>query len=133
MATFNSDRAIFLQMADRLCDEILIGTYGDGDRVPSVRDYAVSLQVNTNTAVKTYEHLGREGVIFNKRGLGYFVCPDAKAKILRERRTDFMRRTLPEIFRNMGMLGISMDDIVRLHGEYVDGLKNGAGNEEKQK
>lgn len=127
MATFNSDRAIFLQMADRLCDEILVGTYGEGDRVPSVREYAVSLQVNVNTAVKTYEHLGREGVIFNKRGLGYFVCPQAKEKILQERRGDFLRSTLPEIFRNMGLLGISMDDIVRLHDEYVSGLGNGRG------
>lgn len=127
MATFNSDRAIFLQMADCLCDEILVGTYGEGDRVPSVREYAVSLQVNVNTAVKTYEHLGREGVIFNKRGLGYFVCPQAKEKILQERRGDFLRSTLPEIFRNMGLLGISMDDIVRLHDEYVSGLGNGRG------
>ena len=46
MTTFNPDRAIFLQMADRLCDEIISGTYAEGDRVPSVRDYAVSLQVN---------------------------------------------------------------------------------------
>ena len=67
MTTFNPDRAIFLQMADRLCDEIISGTYAEGDRVPSVRDYAVSLQVNTNTAVKTYEFLSRDGIIYNKR------------------------------------------------------------------
>lgn len=115
---FNSDRAIFLQMADRLCDEILTGTYKEGDRVPSVRDYAISLQVNTNTAVKTYEHLGREGVIFNKRGMGYFVSPGAKGKIMEERKTDFLRRTLPELFRSMGMLGISIDEVVSRHKEY---------------
>ena len=50
--TFNNDKAIYLQMADRLCDEILAGTYGDDDRVPSVREYAVAMEVNTNTAVK---------------------------------------------------------------------------------
>lgn len=115
---FNSDRAIFLQMADRLCDEILTGTYKEGDRVPSVRDYAISLQVNTNTAVKTYEHLGREGVIFNKRGMGYYVSPGAKGKIMEERKTDFLRRTLPELFRSMGMLGISIDEVVSRHKEY---------------
>ena len=52
MTTFNPDKAIYLQMADRLCDEILAGTYRADDRVPSVREYAVLLQVNTNTAVK---------------------------------------------------------------------------------
>ena len=51
MTTFNPDKAIYLQMADRLCDEILAGTYRADDRVPSVREYAVLLQVNTNTAV----------------------------------------------------------------------------------
>lgn len=56
-------------MADRLCDEILAGTYADDDRVPSVREYAVALEVNTNTAVKAYETLARDGVIYNRRGL----------------------------------------------------------------
>lgn len=111
MATFNSDRAIFLQMADRLCDEILIGTYAEGDRIPSVRDYAVSLEVNTNTAVKTYEYLSREGVIFNKRGIGYFVAEGAKEKIMVERRLDFFNRTLPEIFRQMTLLGLQVNEV----------------------
>lgn len=111
MATFNSDRAIFLQMADRLCDEILIGTYAEGDRIPSVRDYAVSLEVNTNTAVKTYEYLSREGVIFNKRGIGYFVAEGAKEKIMVERRLDFFNRTLPEIFRQMALLGLQVNEV----------------------
>ncbi len=111
MATFNSDRAIFLQMADRLCDEILIGTYAEGDRIPSVRDYAVSLEVNTNTAVKTYEYLSREGVIFNKRGIGYFVAEGAKEKIMVERRLAFFNRTLPEIFRQMNLLSLCVDEV----------------------
>ncbi len=111
MATFNSDRAIFLQMADRLCDEILIGTYAEGDRIPSVRDYAVNLEVNTNTAVKTYEYLSREGVIFNKRGIGYFVAEGAKEKIMVERRLDFFNRTLPEIFRQMTLLSLQVNEV----------------------
>lgn len=98
-------------MADRLCDEILIGTYGEGDRVPSVRDYAISLEVNTNTAVKTYEHLGREGIIFNKRGVGYFVSDGAKEKIMEERRNDFFSRTLPEILRQMRLLGVQINEV----------------------
>lgn len=52
---FTNDKAIYIQMADRLCDEILSGVYKDDDRIPSVREYAVLLEVNTNTAVKAYE------------------------------------------------------------------------------
>ncbi|MBM6662517.1 GntR family transcriptional regulator [Marseilla massiliensis] len=73
MTTFNPDKPIYLQMAERLCDEILAGTYSDDDRVPSVREYAVMLEVNTNTAVKAYDALARDNVIYNRRGLGYFV------------------------------------------------------------
>lgn len=120
MAGFNSDRAIYLQMADRLCDDILIGTYPEGERIPSVRDYAVSLEVNTNTAFKTYEYLARAEVIFNKRGMGYFVSPGAKDKIHAERRADFIRRVLPDVFRNMTLLGISMPEVAQLYSDYAE-------------
>lgn len=120
MAGFNSDRAIYLQMADRLCDDILIGTYPEGERIPSVRDYAVSLEVNTNTAFKTYEYLARAEVIFNKRGMGYFVSPGAKDKIHAERRADFIRRVLPEVFRNMTLLGISMPEVSQIYADYAE-------------
>ena len=60
---FSNDKAIYVQMADRLCDEILEGTYKADDRIPSVREYSVMLEVNTNTAVKAYELLAREQII----------------------------------------------------------------------
>lgn len=128
MVWFNSDRAIYLQMADRLCDDILIGTYAEGDRVPSVRDYSVALGVNTNTAVKTYDYLGREGVIFNKRGMGYFVSPGAKDKILQERRAVFVKDTMPTLFKDMELLGISIDELRSLHKDYVDSKKANMAN-----
>ena len=109
--TFTNDKAIYLQMADRLCDEILVGTYQEDDRIPSVREYAVLLQVNTNTAVKAYDELARANVIYNKRGLGYFVSPGAKEQILTERRRDFMDNRLPELFRQMRLLGIGIEEV----------------------
>ena len=109
--TFNNDRPIYLQMAERLCDEILAGSYEADSRIPSVREYAVMLQVNINTAVKAYDELAQNGVIYNKRGLGYFVAPGAKTEILRERRQKFMNGTLPELFRQMRLLGITIDNV----------------------
>ena len=70
---FSNDKAIYIQMAERLCDEILSGQYKEDERIPSVREYAVLLQVNTNTAMKAYDQLARDEIIYNKRGLGYFV------------------------------------------------------------
>ncbi len=109
--TFSNDKAIYIQMADRLCDEILSGRYKDDDRIPSVREYAVLLEVNTNTAVKAYEQLAREEIIYNKRGLGYFVTPGAKKQILKARKQEFMKEKLPELFRQMRLLDISITDI----------------------
>ena len=108
---FSNDKPIYIQMADRLCDEILSGVYQDDDRIPSVREYAVLLEVNTNTAVKAYAQLAREEVIYNKRGLGYFVTPGAKKQILKVRKQEFMKEKLPELFRQMQLLGITLEDV----------------------
>ena len=100
---FTNDKAIYIQMADRLCDEILAGKYRDDDRIPSVRELAVLLEVNVNTAVRAFDELSRANIIYNKRGLGYFVTPGAKKQILKER--------LPELFRQMQLLGITLEDV----------------------
>jgi DNA-binding transcriptional regulator YhcF (GntR family) len=98
-------------MADRLCDEILAGKYKDDDRIPSVREYAVLLEVNTNTAVKAYDELARANIIYNKRGLGYFVTKGAKRQILKERKREFIEERLPELFRQMRLLDIDIKDV----------------------
>jgi DNA-binding transcriptional regulator YhcF (GntR family) len=98
-------------MADRLMDEILADKFKDDDRIPSVREYAVLLEVNTNTAVKAYDELSRANVIYNKRGLGYFVTPGAKNQILKERKKAFMKERLPELFRQMRLLDIDIKDV----------------------
>jgi len=117
MSTFNPDKAIYLQMADRLCDDILAGTYRADERIPSVREYAVALGVNVNTAVKAYDELARQGVIYNQRGLGYFVAKNARREILRARRAAFMNERLPELFRQMRLLGIDISEVDEAWGQ----------------
>ena len=116
--TFTNDKAIYIQMADRLCDEILADKYKDDDRIPSVREYSVLLEVNTNTAVKAYDELARANIIYNKRGLGYFVTPGAKKQILKERKQEFMKERLPELFRQMKLLGINKEEVCNLFDQY---------------
>lgn len=108
---FSGEKPIYLQMADRLCDEILAGKYQNDDRIPSVREYAVMLEVNANTAVKAYDELARENIIYNKRGMGYYVTPGAKQQILQERKKAFLKEHLPELFRQMRLLGIDIKDV----------------------
>ena len=111
MSTFNPDKAIYLQMADRLCDDILAGTYKADERIPSVREYAVMLGVNVNTAVKAFDELARDEIIYNRRGLGYFVSKNARRQILRARKRAFMKERLPELFRQMRLLGIDISEV----------------------
>lgn len=120
--TFSNDKAIYIQMADRLCDDILAGVYADDERIPSVREYAVKLEVNTNTAVKAYDYLARDGIIYNKRGLGYFVTGGARDRIMEERRKDFMENILPDMFRNMRLLGVDIKDIDAEWQRYCENL-----------
>ena len=108
---FTNEKPIYLQMADRLMDEIAAGVYLPESRIPSVREYAVNLCVNTNTAMKTYEELAKDNIIYNKRGLGYFVSPGAIELIKNERRREFYEQGLPRLSRQMKMLGISIDEL----------------------
>ena len=103
---FNNEKAIYLQMADRLCDEIVAGQYHDDERIPSVREYAVLLQVNTNTAMKAYDQLARDEIIYNKRGIGYFVSAEARGKILEAQKAEFLEKEVPAILRKMELLGL---------------------------
>lgn len=118
MTDFKQDRAIYLQMAERICDEILAGKYNADERIPSVRELAVLLEVNTNTVVKTYDLLLQWGIIYTKRGLGYFVTGNAHQKIRQTKGEKFMNDNLPELFRQMELLDIPIETVVRQWNEF---------------
>ena len=115
MITFSQDKPIYLQMADRLSDDILAGKYGDDERIPSVREYAAEMQVNTNTAVKAFDELSRQNIIYNRRGMGFYVTAGARSRIQEQRRKEFREQTLTRIFREMDLLGIGIEDVVEAY------------------
>ena len=79
---FKESKSIYLQIADRICDEILQGQYMEEERIPSVREYAATVEVNANTVVRTYDYLQGQEIIYNKRGIGYFVSAGLKTGLL---------------------------------------------------
>ena len=109
---FTSDKPIYLQMADRMKEEILSGTYSDDMRIPSVREYSILLQVNTNTAVKCYEQLSRDGIIYQRRGMGYFVTAGARDRIMQQRKEEFFQTTCPQLKKDLELLGITIEEFV---------------------
>ena len=122
---FRQNEAIYLQIADLACENVLSGAWKPGDRVPSVRELAGEIEVNPNTVVRTYAYLQDQGIILNQRGLGYYVA-DRAPEVTRElmRRT-FVSRDLPRVFRTMDLLGMGMDE---LRGLY-EGRQRGDGKE----
>jgi len=115
---FNQSQAIYLQIGDYICEQILIGRWKEGDRILSVRELGVALQVNPNTVVRTFEFLQNNEIIFNKRGVGYFVAENAKKKIIEYRRKQFLEFDLPIVFKNINLLGMSFDEIKTQYEEY---------------
>ena len=77
----------------------------------SVRDVAVAMGVNPNTVMRTFDFLQGEDIIYNRRGVGYFVSPGAKNKIIAEQRRQFLEEELPLIRQRMKMLGISINEL----------------------
>ena len=103
---FNSNKSIYLQICDAICEQILSGRLGPDERIPSVREYGAEIGVNPNTIMRSYEKLTADGIIYNKRGIGYFISPDAKETVLAAQRKEFMEEELPQIMRRMKLLGI---------------------------
>ena len=121
MTEFNQDKPIFLQIADRICGEIVVGKYSEDGRIPSVRDYGVMLQVNVNTAVKAYEELARAGIIYQRRGMGYYVTAGAVDRIREQRRHELMTTRLHTLFREMQLLDVSLDEVMAEYERFRQG------------
>lgn len=115
---FKGNEAIYLQIAGHVSDCILVGKWPIDQRIPSVRELATDLQVNHNTVVRTYELLQQQDIIYNKRGLGFFVAPEAPDKVKHYRRERFLQQELPAFFTTISLLGISLDELQERYAQF---------------
>ena len=119
---FKDKEAIYLQIADYVSEHITLNKWLPDEKVPSVRELAVELQVNPNTVMRTYEYLQQHEIIFNKRGLGLFVTANAIENIKNIRRERFMQQELPDFFRSLYLLDISLEELQKRYEDFK--LKN---------
>lgn len=108
---FKEKGSIYAQIADYVCDQILLKKWKADQKIPSIREFASTMQVNGITVQRAYDHLLQLGVITNKRGIGYFVETDAEEKVLALRRAQFMEHDLPAFLKNLRLLKIDLDEI----------------------
>jgi GntR family transcriptional regulator len=125
MMEFRQNQPIYLQIAEYVCEQILLKKWKLGEKIVSIRDIAVVMEVNPNTVQRAYDVLQQQGIITNKRGVGYFTEEKAMEKILAFRREQFMENELPVFLRNLYLLQIDMKDLKSKYDQFVkDNFKN---------
>ena len=105
---FSPQKPIYLQICDSISERIISGELKAEERIPSVREYGSEIGVNPNTMMRCYEKLTADGIIYNKRGIGYFVAADAPGTILAAQRREFLEKEVPAIRRRMKLLGLDV-------------------------
>lgn len=116
---FNDNKPIYLQIADSLMDSIVRGDLPDESRLPSVRDYAIEAGVNPNTVMRTFVWLQQQELIYMKRGIGYFVAPNACARILQMRKEYFFDHEANYFFDRLSSFGITPEQLMNAYTDFL--------------
>lgn len=109
---FKTSKPIYMQIVDFCFQKTLLNKWLEDERIPSVRELGVLLQVNPNTAMRAFEYLQSEDIIYLKRGMGYYLQKEARKTILKLQKQEFFNNVLPETFNSMDLLDISIDEVI---------------------
>jgi DNA-binding transcriptional regulator YhcF (GntR family) len=114
---FNQHKPIYLQIVEQIEDKILSGALKADERIDSVREMATAFGVNPNTVMRSYEFLERGEVIYNKRGVGFFISTEAREKIKFSRKKNFLENEIPTLFAKMNLLEVDIEEVVNLYNQ----------------
>ena len=106
---FSDDKPIWRQIYELIAMRILSDEWPEGSRIVSVRELAQEVGVNPNTVMRSYERLDGDGVIFNRRGIGFFVAEGAKGHIREIERRKFLDEELPKLSERLNLLGLTIE------------------------
>ena len=129
---FKDNEAIYLQIAAYVSENILLGKWPAEQKIPSVRDMAMELEVNPNTVMRAYEFLQAQEFVYNKRGLGLFVAPDGLEKVKAYRKERFIQQDLDGFFRSIYLLDISLEDLQQRYQQFIKDNYTSNTNHEKK-
>ncbi len=121
---FKETKGIFLQIADSICEKILHKEYEANQKLPSVREKAAEIGVNPNTVMRTYAELQNDGIIRNKRGIGFFVEEDAYNKIIKLRKDEFLNNELPDLLKKIALLNLTEEEVTPIIKSLKELVKN---------
>lgn len=109
MMQFSDDKPIWRQIYELIAMRILSDEWPEGSRIVSVRELAQEVGVNPNTVMRSYERLDGDGIIFNRRGIGFFVADGAKEHIREIERRKFLDEELPKLSERLNLLGLTIE------------------------
>ncbi len=107
----DENRPIFVQIAERIEEDILAGRLAEEEQVPSTNQFAALYQINPATAAKGVNLLVDQGILYKKRGLGIYVASGARAKLLEKRREQFYEQYVVTMIREAEKLGITQEQL----------------------
>jgi GntR family transcriptional regulator len=111
--TWSDDQPIYRQLRDRMVATILEGAIAEGEALPSARTVSAEYRINHLTVLKAYQELSDEGIVENRRGVGLFVNPGARERLLRTERRRFLEEEWPRIRSVIQRLGLKPQDLLR--------------------
>jgi DNA-binding transcriptional regulator YhcF (GntR family) len=109
---FDGREPIYVQIAQQLRAEILSGALAEETQVMSTTQYATTYRINPATAAKAFAQLVEEGVLYKRRGVGMFVAPGARGRLLDQHRAAFFADVLDPVLAEADVLGIGVDELV---------------------
>lgn len=113
MTTWNDDQPIYRQLRDRVVAMILEHAVAEGDPLPSARTVSAEYRINHLTVLKAYQELAEEGLVESRRGVGLFVNPGARERLLRSERRRFLDEEWPRVRATIQRLGLSPEELLR--------------------
>lgn len=113
----DNDRPIYLQLMERIRQDIVAGIYNPGDKLPSVRDLALDAAVNPNTMQKALSELERNGLVYSKRTSGRYITEDET--MLKQLKAELAVSHIRQFFEQMKQLGFDEEEILSLIQETL--------------
>jgi DNA-binding transcriptional regulator YhcF (GntR family) len=107
-----------------VCEKILLGIFSEEEKIPSTREMAIELEVNPNTVIRTYEYLEQKEIIYNRRGIGYFIAANARQKVMEALQNPFLEDTLPDIFKTILLLEIDFKEVTARFEKFRADFQN---------
>lgn len=127
---FDNNMPIYVQIMNYMKKQIINGKLKPGDKIESVRDLAVELQINPNTIQRTFQELEREGIVETRRGLGRYVTSEEST--IMQIKKEMAGELLETFVKGMKELGFKGNDIVTIVADAVNSNESGTGGSEGQ-